>query len=822
MSMRRPPSVPNGRRVLVVVGVVVFAVGMAATMAVSRWVGADQQQHERQRLEGSGRALTESVRIALSTVESRVNAVSGLLAFSEEVTQDEFEQFVGRLGLLGGLGGFGYAPLVDGEDLDDYLARMRESDPDYEVFGVTADGIRVPVETRAQHAPLQLFAPPEAFGVQPRGLDVMSEPIRRETVEGVERTGALAVTPFLYMYGQPDADGLVVFGPVVGSDGTVRGIITAPIDLRLLLDSQIPEGLHGTLTWEITDLADLQTVGTAIGAETAVWEEQVAFGGRLWRIDVASPEATAGAVSFSGYWFSLPVGVAGSLISALLVGLWVQRAQVSRERRHRTADAESEKRFRDLFEEAPIGYLSIGEAGEIIQVNRRCAELLGSTPDEMLGRPIVDFYPRTLPGKVDAQERRERWLATGELRAEEFQIRRADGELRWVRATASSIVGPEGRPAASRSLWEDVTEQKETEGALRRAEARFRAAFENAPIGMQLSTADGRFLEVNPALCRMLGYSEEQLLEMKVGEVVHPDDRGRYMLSRGALFAGEVDQIEAVNRFRRSDGSLGWCRIGATRPNVDEGYVVTQVVDITGLVEAQERLSGLMGEKDRFIATVSHELRTPLAGAVGFAAELRDRAARFSAAEVAEFAGLIAEGCETARKLVEDLLMAARIDRGDIDFLLEGTDLRSEAVTVITEPGVAALRGERSVAVEGEPAVAWADPHRVRQILRNLMVNALQHGGQEVTVRCGVRLESQEAYTQVCDNGAGVSGELAGTLFQPYQHGRREGQTESVGLGLYLSRNLAHLMGGDIVYSRADGKTVFELSLPVPGQSAAA
>ena len=221
----------------------------------------------------------------------------------------------------------------------------------------------------------------------------------------------------------------------------------------------------------------------------------------------------------------------------------------------------------------------------------------------------------------------------------------------------------------TRSLWEDITEQKETEDALRRAEARFRVAFENAPIGMHLSTADGRYLKVNPALCRMLGYSEEQLLAINVAEVLHPDDRGSYLASRRALFAGEVDQLAAVNRFLRSDGSVGWCRVGATCPNVDEGYLITQVADITDLVEAQERLSALMGEKDRFIDTVSHELRTPLAGALGFAAELRDRAAGFSASEVAEFAGLIAEGCDTAGNLVEDLLMAARIGRGNVTTL---------------------------------------------------------------------------------------------------------------------------------------------------------
>ncbi len=581
------------------------------------------------------------------------------------------------------------------------------------------------------------------------------------------------------------------------SDRNGRYLEVNPAICRMLGYSK--EQLFSMRVWEVVHPDDLEEITAARDSVLAGEAQSVQYTNRFVRRD--------GSIG----WAKAAVSMA--IPGAAIVAQIVEISDLVETQAKLTA---SEELFRDLFEQAPIGYLSVDQEGVIVQVNRRCAEILGGTSDELVGRAIIDFYPDTPSGRASALSRRERWLSGDELKREEFQVRRADGQLRWVRATVSPIVGPKGRAVASRSLWEDVTEQKKTEEALRRAEARFRVAFENAPIGMQLSTADGRFLRVNPALCRMLGYSEEQLLTMKVGQVIHPDDVGRYMQARAALFAGEVDQIEVVNRFLRSDGSSGWCRVGATLPGVDEGYAVTQVADITDLVEAQEKLSDLMGEKDRFIATVSHELRTPLAGALGFAKELQTRAADFSKDEVGEFAGLIAQGCDTAANLVEDLLMAARMDSGRVTLSPLGIDLRRESRTVIGEPGVAALRGGKEVLIAGELGIAWADPHRARQILRNLVVNALRHGGDRVEIVAGRRLDRLEAFLEVIDDGPGVAPELVGVLFQPFKHGAREGgQTESVGLGLYLSRNLARLMGGNLTYSRKGDRTVFELSLPM-------
>jgi PAS domain S-box-containing protein len=121
---------------------------------------------------------------------------------------------------------------------------------------------------------------------------------------------------------------------------------------------------------------------------------------------------------------------------------------------------QSEERYRDLYEEAPDAYLSVGTNGFIMRANRRAAELLGYSRVEMVGRPVADLYAGTPSGKAKAQKRLDRFLAGQEIRDEELEIRRADGSSRWVSLSVRPIVDEEGRVVASRSVLRDITEHR--------------------------------------------------------------------------------------------------------------------------------------------------------------------------------------------------------------------------------------------------------------------------------------------------------------------------------------------------------------------------
>jgi signal transduction histidine kinase len=239
------------------------------------------------------------------------------------------------------------------------------------------------------------------------------------------------------------------------------------------------------------------------------------------------------------------------------------------------------------------------------------------------------------------------------------------------------------------------------------------------------------------------------------------------------------------------------------------GWLVGYLRDLS-----QSRLRQVVEEKDRLIGTISHELRTPLSTVVGLSHELADRAASFTTDEVAEFCGLIAQQSAELEALIEDLLVAARADIERIKVLKVPVDLGAcvvSAVAVATEawpsPNVR-VRDDTDVS-----RTACADSLRVRQIVRNLLQNAHRYGGNDIEVR--IHYARNDCVITVSDDGAGVPSERVASIFEPHVRVHpSNGSTDSLGLGLYVSRTLAGLMDGTLEYRRDGDRTCFDLVLP--------
>lgn len=264
----------------------------------------------------------------------------------------------------------------------------------------------------------------------------------------------------------------------------------------------------------------------------------------------------------------------------------------------------------------------------------------------------------------------------------------------------------------------------------------------------------------------------------------------------GGLGAAELP-IEAlvVWSAARVDGEL------------DLAKVMVAIVDITHQRDVERQLHELIRSKDQFVATVSHELRTPLTAIAGIAEVLRDSNGDFTEVERQELIALIAEQSIDVSRIVDDLLVTARTDTGSLEIISQPVDLAAEAAAVL-----------RSVSdiipIESSATVApvLADPTRVRQIVRNLLTNAARYGGP--SIRIVVTDAGNHTTLQVRDDGSPIPEQLRATIFEPYFRARqRSGVTGSVGLGLTVSRQLAHHMGGDLTYDHDGTETIFTLAL---------
>ena len=261
---------------------------------------------------------------------------------------------------------------------------------------------------------------------------------------------------------------------------------------------------------------------------------------------------------------------------------------------------------------------------------------------------------------------------------------------------------------------------------------------------------------------------------------------------------------EALSELR---GTAWWITAGIAAALVFfVALAVSLLVERRSEHKRLDRLRRLAEDKDRFLASVSHELRTPLTVVSGLAYELHDQPENFTAEERDGLMDMLVEQTDELTGIVEDLLVAARSDIRRVAVHCQEVDLLCMVEQVMESTGVAA-------STRGDPGHALADPQRVRQILRNLLTNAKRYGGSQVRIDFAEGAGWTEV--SVADNGDGIPLEQRQSVFEPYESAHSPTtDVQSVGLGLYIARNLARAMGGDLEYAYDGAWSHFRLRLP--------
>jgi len=329
-----------------------------------------------------------------------------------------------------------------------------------------------------------------------------------------------------------------------------------------------------------------------------------------------------------------------------------------------------------------------------------------------------------------------------------------------------------------------------------------RAFFRRVPVALYRTTPEGELLASNTALAQLLGYDDvDELAEgLKAVNTVYVEPDAREAWVEEVIRSGMVNNFD-VELVRR-DGSTVWVEDTARAVRDESGqvaYFEGALIDVTEKVKAKKA-------KDEFVATISHELRNPIAVMLGLGDELANRYDEFSDEERRDMAFLIARQADDASWLIEDLLVAYREDAGRIVVSPQIVDITKQVERVLE-----VFDADVPVEVAGEPAV-HADPRRTRQILRNLVSNAIRYGGPDISVaieQIGDRVE-----IRVCDTGGAIPSQEVERIFKPFEVGSDAAHPKSVGLGLSVARKLARLMDGDLTYRFSGGRSNFVLSLP--------
>jgi PAS domain S-box-containing protein len=489
---------------------------------------------------------------------------------------------------------------------------------------------------------------------------------------------------------------------------------------------------------------------------------------------------------FTSAAYSLAIGGA--------VNRQVSRVQAALDQRDDAeARAKSEAfRLRVLLEEAPIGLLLQGPDETFDYGNAPALEMLELTEEVLFSHGTTPSMEQSTLERVEQEVVIAREQGKGFV--VEFQT--VGGRILELRGRHVDL----GESSTTVSTIRDLTPERDA----RRHIARLRTLVENSQAHMAVWNRRGEIVVANRVFREM--WSPLQPVEGRsVTEVV--GEQIRHLVEMSDLRQEQSFEMEVL----LPGGEAIWVNISVADfpdPFDDEWLRSISVRDLTEVAHARRQLEQLVVSKDRFIASVSHELRTPLTVVVGLAAELADRPERLSIEEVQEFASLICSQANDVTSIVEDLLTMARAQAGALTVNCQRIDLEAIVAEVV---GSLPSNAVKSVSwTPRGPAWVWADPIRLRQILRNLVTNADRHGGQiiEVEIRPGELL--------VKDDGPPLPEGDRERIFEAYEQiGRPTSRTDSVGLGLAVCRLLSRLMDGDVVYSHDGAQSIFTLTLPI-------
>lgn len=457
-----------------------------------------------------------------------------------------------------------------------------------------------------------------------------------------------------------------------------------------------------------------------------------------------------------------------------------------------------------------------------------------------------------------------RQIASGRINNIErsFRMRRADGQFTWLRARAEVVRGPNSEIRLI-GVAVDVSENHTLARMTSEANLRLQNAVENISETFVLWDAAHRLVLCNSKYQEVFGLSDGNIRPGTPFETVRA--AARRPMEERKLTSPSFVLGERAFEALLADGR--WLQI--SERTMGDGSYVSIGTDITQLKLHQERLSDserrlmatindlsasrrdaeakarelaemngrYLGEKDRaeaanrakstFLANMSHELRTPLNAIIGFSEIMREESfGPIGSAKYSEYAGDIHQSGHWLLKLINDILDMSKIEAGRMGVLRETIDvgaLMSEAVRIVD---VQAERKRLSVSadVEGGLMVS-ADRRATKQILLNLLANAVKFTGEGGAVRVRVRQVDGQMLVAIADDGIGIPRSALTQLGRPFEQVENEltRTNKGTGLGLAIARSLIELQGGTMrIASRVDEGTIVAFRLPVAPVAAAA
>lgn len=488
-----------------------------------------------------------------------------------------------------------------------------------------------------------------------------------------------------------------------------------------------------------------------------------------------------------------------------------------------------------IWDRVNDGMLLTDSDGKIVALNSALCVMTETIESQLVGQPFTSLFDESL----DHDVLRDEYLGWIERRNSvpphrEIEIIFANGK-RCTAEVSTSILADDADEVFVLTTYRDITHQKKQEESLRHNEQRFRSLFEYSILPMYQSNIEGKITTANGAMVSLLGYDsveDLQMLDIERDVYVKPEQRKIFFENLQSEQSGRPTELELKCKNGSIISVLAYARIlrddygvvigfeGALQNITDRKTMERQIHStITHLEATREELTKLNAQKDKILAIVSHDLRSPFGSILGFCDLLKNEFESLSDNEKIEYITFIADAARQQLDLVNSILDWSKLETGRIQVNKIAADC-----AVLSSGTIASLKGlaiAKNITIQSTvPAgtIIDADENLIRQVLQNLVGNALKFTPPGGTITIGLKdSNSDRTILEVSDTGIGIPMKDIPKLFKIEEKYSRKGLQGEIGtgLGLPICHEIMKQHNGSIeVRSDEDKGSTFVLTFP--------
>ncbi|MGB8317835.1 MAG: PAS domain S-box protein [Ignavibacteriaceae bacterium] len=492
-------------------------------------------------------------------------------------------------------------------------------------------------------------------------------------------------------------------------------------------------------------------------------------------------------------------------------------------------DEEEIRKLSRAVETSPSGILLADLQSNIVYINPSIVTM-GQYKDEteLLGKSIFDFTDDN--GKQILDETILPAILSGNKWNGELFVYKKNGQTIPIEISCALVNHDIGQPKYLLAVFNDISERKSAETALKQSEERYRNVVENIKEVIFQTDKNGLWTFLNPAWEEITGFSIKESIGINFLDYVHPEDRERNLQLFEPLINRKKDYCRHTIRYLTKDGGFKWIEVFARLTldkNGDIAGTSGTLNDVTKRMKAEENIKQSLEKekelnelKSRFVSTISHEFRTPLTSILGSTQLMLRYNNKWPEAKKQDTLRRIENSVLYMNEMINDVLTLNRAETGKLIFNPSKIEIVSIVLTILEEINLIAGPNHTFITdFSSELIELYADKKLMRHIINNLLSNAVKYSPKGGKVHLSLNKKDKDLEIIIKDEGIGISEEDQTQLFQPFFRGSNIENINGTGLGLSITQRAVNLHNGTLILeSKLNKGTTFQINIPLENE----